>query len=194
MSLRQERPLNHNVMGNIKLRATLSYFAAASAVLRVGDFLISAPRFLSHVCEVCRQFSQWCRFWTLRSARVRLILPPAMLASRGLGYVTRKPRRPRSRLLETGPGAMIHGTLTTASQILLSFMVTAGLAIVLSISVIIADFRGKESIIRRKLLNGYSDSQILQGIGIQGELRSALERSPSQGLLTGDFKVLDWPR
>lgn len=73
-------------------------------------------------------------------------------------------------------------------------MVTAGLAIVLSISVIIADFRGKESIIRRKLLNGYSDSQILQGIGIQGELRSALERSPSQGLLTGDFKVLDWPR
>lgn len=31
----------------------------------------------------------------------------------------------------------------------------------------IGDFRGKSSTIRRKLLNGYSDSQILQGIGIQ---------------------------
>ncbi|PHH82475.1 hypothetical protein CDD82_5888 [Ophiocordyceps australis] len=33
--------------------------------------------------------------------------------------------------------------------------------------VIFAEFRGKSSKIRRKLLNGYSDSQILQGIGIQ---------------------------
>ncbi|KAM4058028.1 hypothetical protein HRG_011017 [Hirsutella rhossiliensis] len=51
--------------------------------------------------------------------------------------------------------------------ILLSFMVTACLAIVLSATVIWADFRAKDSTIRRKLLNGYSDSQILQGIGIQ---------------------------
>lgn len=52
-------------------------------------------------------------------------------------------------------------------QILLSFMITALLAIILSSSVIFGEFRGKDSIIRRKLLNSYSDSQILQGIGIQ---------------------------
>ncbi|PKK49906.1 hypothetical protein CI102_3858 [Trichoderma harzianum] len=46
-------------------------------------------------------------------------------------------------------------------------MITAGLAIILSASVILADFRGRESTTRRKLLNGYSDSQIMQGIGIQ---------------------------
>ncbi|KJZ77562.1 hypothetical protein HIM_03286 [Hirsutella minnesotensis 3608] len=46
-------------------------------------------------------------------------------------------------------------------------MITACLAIVLSASVILSEFRGKDSPIRRKLLNGYSDSQILQGIGIQ---------------------------
>ncbi|KAF4507624.1 hypothetical protein G6O67_004103 [Ophiocordyceps sinensis] len=46
-------------------------------------------------------------------------------------------------------------------------MVTACLAIVLSAPVIWADFRGKDSTIRLKLLNGYSDSQILQGIGVQ---------------------------
>ncbi|KAH7153016.1 hypothetical protein EDB81DRAFT_790284 [Dactylonectria macrodidyma] len=51
--------------------------------------------------------------------------------------------------------------------ILLSFMITALLAIVLSTSVIFGEFRGKDSIIRRKLLNSYSDSQIMQGIGIQ---------------------------
>ncbi|KAL6876994.1 hypothetical protein J3F83DRAFT_432765 [Trichoderma novae-zelandiae] len=51
--------------------------------------------------------------------------------------------------------------------ILLSFMITAGLAITLSASVILADHRGRESTTRRKLLNGYSDSQIMQGIGIQ---------------------------
>lgn len=52
-------------------------------------------------------------------------------------------------------------------QILLSFMITALLAIILSSSVIFGEFRGKDSIIRRKLLNSYSDSQIMQGIGIQ---------------------------
>ncbi|KAF7563237.1 hypothetical protein G7046_g891 [Stylonectria norvegica] len=51
--------------------------------------------------------------------------------------------------------------------VLLSFMIMACLALILSSSVIFGEFRGKESIIRRKLLNGYSDSQILQGIGIQ---------------------------
>ncbi|KAM0515525.1 hypothetical protein ACHAPE_006051 [Trichoderma viride] len=51
--------------------------------------------------------------------------------------------------------------------ILLSFMITALLAIILSASVILVDFKGKNSTTRRKLLNGYSDSQIMQGIGIQ---------------------------
>jgi hypothetical protein len=51
--------------------------------------------------------------------------------------------------------------------IILSFIITAGIAVLLSGSVIYAELRGKQSSIRRKLLNGYSDSQILQGIGIQ---------------------------
>ncbi|KAJ4163680.1 hypothetical protein LMH87_005391 [Akanthomyces muscarius] len=51
--------------------------------------------------------------------------------------------------------------------ILLSFMIAAVLALVLSTSVIVAEIRGRPSTIRRKLLNGYSDSQIMQGIGIQ---------------------------
>lgn len=46
-------------------------------------------------------------------------------------------------------------------------MITALLALMLSSSVIYAEVRTKDSTIRRKLLNGYSDSQILQGIGIQ---------------------------
>lgn len=48
-------------------------------------------------------------------------------------------------------------------------MITAVLAIILSASVIFAELRAKHSstTIRRKLLNGYSDSQIMQGIGIQ---------------------------
>ncbi|KAJ6786297.1 hypothetical protein PWT90_10625 [Aphanocladium album] len=53
-------------------------------------------------------------------------------------------------------------------QILLSFMITAVLALILSTSVIFAEIRGRApTTIRRKLLNGYSDSQIVQGIGIQ---------------------------
>ncbi|CAH0037773.1 hypothetical protein V2G26_011892 [Clonostachys chloroleuca] len=51
--------------------------------------------------------------------------------------------------------------------ILLSFMITAGLAILLSISIIVTEFRGNSASIRRKMLDGYSDSQIMQGIGIQ---------------------------
>lgn len=55
-------------------------------------------------------------------------------------------------------------------------MITAGLAIILSTSVIVGDFRNKKhSTIRRKLLNGYSDSQILQGIGIQCTTRILCE-------------------
>jgi hypothetical protein len=52
-------------------------------------------------------------------------------------------------------------------QIILSFIITAGIAVLLSASVIYGELQGKRSTIRRKLLNGYSDSQILQGIGIQ---------------------------
>ncbi|KAM3465000.1 hypothetical protein BBAD15_g3704 [Beauveria bassiana D1-5] len=51
--------------------------------------------------------------------------------------------------------------------ILLSFIITAGLALILSASVILAEIRGRPSAVRRKLLNGFSDSQIVQGIGVQ---------------------------
>lgn len=46
-------------------------------------------------------------------------------------------------------------------------MITAVLALILSSSVVFAEIRSKPSTIRRKLLNGYSDSQIIQGIGLQ---------------------------
>lgn len=51
-------------------------------------------------------------------------------------------------------------------------MITAGLAILLSISIIVTEFRGNSASIRRKMLDGYSDSQIMQGIGIQSEFQS----------------------
>ncbi|OAA73448.1 hypothetical protein ISF_00349 [Cordyceps fumosorosea ARSEF 2679] len=54
--------------------------------------------------------------------------------------------------------------------ILLSFMITAVLALALSASVVAAQVRGRPasaSTVQRKLLNGLSDSQIVQGIGIQ---------------------------
>lgn len=57
----------------------------------------------------------------------------------------------------------------TRLQILLSFMITACLAVMLSASVIFCEIRGTGSKIRRKLLSSYSDSQILQGIGIQSK-------------------------
>ena len=73
-------------------------------------------------------------------------------------------------------------------QILLSFMITACLAIVLSATVIFAEMRGKGSKIRRKLLSGYSDSQILQGIGIQSEpspsQQTCVDPSGKESLLT----------
>jgi len=49
----------------------------------------------------------------------------------------------------------------------LSFVITAAVALALATSVIFREFRSKPSPIRRKLLNGYSDLQIIQGIGIQ---------------------------
>ncbi len=59
-------------------------------------------------------------------------------------------------------------------QVLLSFMITAGIAIVISASLILQEFFPRSATagrrpgtIRRKLLNGYSDQQILLGIGIQ---------------------------
>jgi hypothetical protein len=46
-------------------------------------------------------------------------------------------------------------------------MITACVAIILSVSIIVSEFRGRPATIRKKLLDGYSDSQIMQGIGIQ---------------------------
>ncbi|KAF4121749.1 hypothetical protein GMORB2_1588 [Geosmithia morbida] len=51
--------------------------------------------------------------------------------------------------------------------ILISFIIAAAVALVLSMSLIFSESRGKTSTVRRKLLDGYSDSQLLQGIGIQ---------------------------
>ncbi|KAI1381656.1 hypothetical protein F4677DRAFT_132554 [Hypoxylon crocopeplum] len=59
--------------------------------------------------------------------------------------------------------------------VLLSFMITALIALVISASLIFQEARNngsssslqKPSILRRKLLNSYSDQQILTGIGIQ---------------------------
>jgi hypothetical protein len=50
-------------------------------------------------------------------------------------------------------------------------MITACLNIILAATVIISQFRGKTSSIRKRLLDGYSDSQIIQGIGIQSKYR-----------------------
>ncbi|KAF7515249.1 hypothetical protein G7054_g14670 [Neopestalotiopsis clavispora] len=54
--------------------------------------------------------------------------------------------------------------------VLLSFIVTAAVAIALSVSLVFQEQfakRAKTSLIRRKLLNSYSDQQILTGIAIQ---------------------------
>ncbi|KAI0142458.1 hypothetical protein F4776DRAFT_507956 [Hypoxylon sp. NC0597] len=55
--------------------------------------------------------------------------------------------------------------------VLLSFIVTAAISLVISASLIFQETRRKTSqkpsILRRKLLNSYSDQQILTGIGIQ---------------------------
>ncbi|KAI0402373.1 hypothetical protein F4802DRAFT_600141 [Xylaria palmicola] len=56
--------------------------------------------------------------------------------------------------------------------VLLSFIITAIIALTISASLVFQEARGrgsarKPSILRRKLLNAYSDQQILTGIGIQ---------------------------
>ncbi|KAI1210697.1 uncharacterized protein F4807DRAFT_55947 [Annulohypoxylon truncatum] len=55
--------------------------------------------------------------------------------------------------------------------VLLSFIITAGISLVLSASLIFQEARSRnsssESVLRRKLLNSYSDQQILTGIGLQ---------------------------
>ncbi|KAI0008428.1 hypothetical protein F4779DRAFT_641927 [Xylariaceae sp. FL0662B] len=55
--------------------------------------------------------------------------------------------------------------------VLLSFVVTAAIALGISATLIFQETRGgggaKPSVVRRKLLNAYSDQQILTGIGIQ---------------------------
>ncbi|KAI0846563.1 hypothetical protein F5Y00DRAFT_271862 [Daldinia vernicosa] len=55
--------------------------------------------------------------------------------------------------------------------VLLSFIVTAAISILISASLVFQEMRNnaqkKPSILRRKLLNSYSDQQILTGIGIQ---------------------------
>lgn len=65
---------------------------------------------------------------------------------------------------------MIH--VTNSSKVLLSFIVTAILSITMSASLVFQEQftrrKGKKpSLVRRKLLNSYSDQQILTGIGIQ---------------------------
>ncbi|KAH7021169.1 uncharacterized protein B0I36DRAFT_333905 [Microdochium trichocladiopsis] len=54
--------------------------------------------------------------------------------------------------------------------VLLSFMITAVIALGLSVSLVFDEIRnsGKPSVLRRRLLNSYSDQQLLTGIGIQG--------------------------
>lgn len=58
-----------------------------------------------------------------------------------------------------------------ALKVLLAFIITAGLALVLSSYIVLGDFRQTGSItpkvIARKLLNAFSDQQIIEGIGIQ---------------------------
>ncbi|KAI1272640.1 hypothetical protein F5Y07DRAFT_379386 [Xylaria sp. FL0933] len=55
--------------------------------------------------------------------------------------------------------------------VLLSFIITAAIALGISASLVLQEARGrashKPSVLRRKLLNAYSDQQILTGIGIQ---------------------------
>ncbi|KAI1858678.1 hypothetical protein JX265_010771 [Neoarthrinium moseri] len=55
--------------------------------------------------------------------------------------------------------------------VLLSFIITAVISLALSASLIIQEQffrnRGRPSVVRRKLLNAYSDQQIMTGIGIQ---------------------------
>ncbi|KAI1422781.1 hypothetical protein F5Y12DRAFT_596019 [Xylaria sp. FL1777] len=63
--------------------------------------------------------------------------------------------------------------------VLLSFIITAVIALAISASLVFQEARGrtsqKPSVLRRKLLNAYSDQQILTGIGIQSVGLAKLE-------------------
>ncbi|KAK2770319.1 hypothetical protein CKAH01_14808 [Colletotrichum kahawae] len=52
------------------------------------------------------------------------------------------------------------------TAVLLSFTIAATIALLLSWSIVLFERKERPSSIRRKLLNGYSDTQILQGIAI----------------------------
>ncbi|KAI1128223.1 hypothetical protein F5Y10DRAFT_241127 [Nemania abortiva] len=70
------------------------------------------------------------------------------------------------------PPAVASDSGVAGIGVLLSFIITAIIALVISASLIFQEARGRASaqtpsVLRRKLLNSYSDQQILTGIGIQ---------------------------
>ncbi|GAW15713.1 hypothetical protein ANO14919_051320 [Xylariales sp. No.14919] len=70
------------------------------------------------------------------------------------------------------PPAVSSDSGVAGIGVLLSFIITAAVALAISASLVLQEARGrtsaqKPSILRRKLLNAYSDQQILTGIGIQ---------------------------
>lgn len=64
---------------------------------------------------------------------------------------------------------LIITVINTHQQVLLSFIVTAAISLLISASLVFQEWRNnaKPSVLRRKLLNAYSDQQILTGIGLQ---------------------------
>ncbi|KAI1431328.1 hypothetical protein GGR50DRAFT_86499 [Xylaria sp. CBS 124048] len=70
------------------------------------------------------------------------------------------------------PPAVPSDSGVAGRGVLLSFIITAIIALAISASLVFQEARGrswapKPSVLRRKLLNAYSDQQILTGIGIQ---------------------------
>ncbi|TRX97361.1 hypothetical protein FHL15_001639 [Xylaria flabelliformis] len=70
------------------------------------------------------------------------------------------------------PPAISSDSGVAGIGVLLSFIITAIIALTISASLVFQEARGrtsaqKHSVLRRKLLNAYSDQQILTGIGIQ---------------------------
>ncbi|KAI2642018.1 hypothetical protein GGS21DRAFT_286729 [Xylaria nigripes] len=70
------------------------------------------------------------------------------------------------------PSAVPSDSGVAGIGVLLSFIITAVIALIISASLVFQEARGrasprKHSVLRRKLLNAYSDQQILTGIGIQ---------------------------
>ncbi|KAI1179502.1 hypothetical protein F4777DRAFT_433728 [Nemania sp. FL0916] len=70
------------------------------------------------------------------------------------------------------PPAVASDSGVAGIGVLLSFVITAIIALAISASLVFQEARGrtstrKPSVLRRKLLNAYSDQQILTGIGIQ---------------------------